>query len=480
MYGRRYRLIIGKAYASQGTFSPDVPDITPTRFTGINYAIPNSLGPGAIPDIVRQEVYKIRSPEEIAQIQSAILAGFVEFNLDSYTNLYYSDPTTFEETTGFEQTENIEISEHHIEFTITKIGSNSADGNVGELTLYNLDEETATFIASTAAQKSFAEFSAGYADEGLKVLIRGNIEVVEDVTDGIERRTKVRITDGTTFLTNQMSVRAYRKGTPVRKIVEDLIQDASLPKGVVQLPPVSDVINKPLIIHGRSIEQIQRVLDARGYSVNIQDLYIEIFKRALSSEAESALNEAAALEAGPVDRVISLRVTAPEGYVMDVRLVSPDSGLIAAPTSVSDSSGLGVQEMANEPTTGIKFKHLLSGDLAPNTYVRIEAGDIRGNFRVLTVKHRGSLEGETWETEVVAEQVVHEERVRDEPTRPVIRDSNGREVEIGERMTQSEWEKERERRLLQVPVFDDAPEDWEAERRRRLQQLPTFDTRPVE
>src|SRR5690554_4942065 len=209
MYGRRYSLLIGRSYGIQQTFTPDVPGIDSQEFLGFRYTgtLPGSplleqggLAERYLPSSSKEAVYKRRTPEEIAAIQSAILAGFVEFDLDSYINLYYTDPTLFEESAGFLQFENIEITDHHIEFDIEKIGGNSTDGNECKLVVYNLSDTEADFISGLASTQNFAQFSAGYADEGLKMLIRGNIEVVEDKLDGTDRRTELLIKDGSKFV----------------------------------------------------------------------------------------------------------------------------------------------------------------------------------------------------------------------------------------------------------------------------------------
>lgn len=406
MYGRRYRLLIGKAYGSQATFTPSVPTIPSVEFVNSNR--PENFLQLSIADLYKEAIYRKRTPEEIAQNENAILAGFVEFNVNNYVNKYYTRAADLEDGAGFLLDSNIEFTEHHVEFEIEKVGGNSTDGNVGVITLFNLSEAESQFLVSLASTQNFAHFSAGYADEGMKTLIRGNITIGEDKSDGTNRRTKITITDGDTFVKNQMSVRTYRKGTDVKQIVNDLLDDIALPRGSIQIP--SQILTKPLVVHGRSVEQLKRVLDVYGHSVNIQDLYIDIFERTLSEEAERAIEEATRVPQEvvdvDVDRIISVRVQEPAGYVYNVRLVSPGSGLISVPGAISDTSSMTTQEIANEPTAGVKFKHLLSGDLSPNTYVQIRAGEnYTGNYRIIKATHSGSLEGSRWETTVEAELI---------------------------------------------------------------------------
>lgn len=412
MYGRRYRLLIGRAYGVQQTFDPsgalpDPRDIT-TEFVGETFSFTGGRGTGLVDDYKRQSIYRKRTPEEIASIQQTILASFVEQSYE-YAARLYDDSASFEEAAGWLNYDNIVIEDHHIEFTVEKVGSNSADGNQSEITIHNLSDSTAELLGVLAATQNFVELAAGYEDEELRVIVRGNMKFAEDIFDGDERRTKIIVNDGGNFAQNQMSTRVYPKGTTISKIVNDIIVDSALPRGFVELPDDAGAISKPLIVHGKSVEQLKRVLDTFGYSVNIQDMYINIYKRALE---ESVAEDLAAIEladSGNASSQTSITVRkSAGGRRRTVTLISPETGLLASPSFTTDVSDQTPQEVANESANGIKFKHLLSGELTPNAYIKLQTDRIVGIYRILKVKHRGSLEGSEWITEVWAEKIVQQ------------------------------------------------------------------------
>lgn len=462
MFGRKYRLLVGRAYAAQGTFSPNAPTIESEEFLGFRYrgtveGAPlleqGGLAERFLPSVSKIPIYKKRSPEEIQAIENAIVEGFADEDVQTYVNKYYTDPSTLEEAAGWLQFDNVVIEENHIEFTVEKIGGNSADGNEAEITIYNLDDATAALLVTLSDTQNFVELSAGYEDEGVKTIIRGNVLEVEDTLDGTERRTKLVVVDGGKFVSEQMSVRMYPKGTLVSRIVEDLQQDAALPRGINEFDEPDRTIKKPLIIHGRSVEQLKRVLDVLGYNINIQDLYINIYKRVVAEEAQRAITEATSNTA-EVDRIISIAVRAPKGYIVQAMVISPSTGLLAAPTLMSNTAGMSTQEIANEPSTGVKFRHLLSGELSPNKYVRLETEGFRGNYRILSVTHVGSLEGGDWYSEVEAERIDSTGVSQPSGTEEDPANSSDRPLfEQPERLTQSEDELARQQRLKDIGLF---------------------------
>jgi len=394
MFGRRYQLLIGRAYAQQSSNSaiPSLPGTGVVREQGV-VGFDGSRGTGRVPDAQFGNVYRAKTAEEIATEQHNILQEFVGLK-GEYKNLVYDNPDNLDSLAGWLDTDNVIIQDNHIKFSIEKIGSDSSEGNEGEITIYNLSDETAQLLGSLPSTQNFVELSAGYEDGPMRVIMRGNFRRVEDVFDGEDRRTKIIVNDGGNFTQNQMSVRMYGKGTPIKTIVDDMIDDLSLPRGnIVQLGGYG-TLSKPLLIHGKSIDQLKRVLTNFGFVINIQDLFINIYNKRIDQTIED------------------FKASGSKEYdARSIPLVSPDSGLLASPSFINDTTDQTMQEVANESSTGIKFKNLLSGEFTPNSFIQMETDKFTGVYRILKVTHSGSLEGGEWFSEVEAERVKFRTRV---------------------------------------------------------------------
>lgn len=398
MFRRRYQMVIGRAYAQQST-NAAIP-VVPESGVVLERRLDRTYYDASVKSVWRQ-----KTREEIQAEQNAILENFVGLK-GEYLNLIYDDPSSLDGLAGFLDNNNIIIEDHHVEFDVEKVGANSSEGNEGEIVLFNLSDETALLLQAIATTMNFVEFSAGYEDEPLRVIIRGNIKSAEDKFDGVDRRTKIVVTDGGEFAQNQMTTKVYPKGTPINDIVEEMIDDLALPKGnIVQLGGFG-TLSKPLIVHGKSIDQLKRVLNNFGYVINIQDLFVNIYSKRIQDTVEEFLNGAGEFEA------------------RSIPLVSPDTGLLTSPAYITDTSDMTAQEISNESVTGIKFNHLLSGEFTPNAFIRLETEKFSGTYRILKVTHTGSLEGDEWFSEVEAEAVQYQTRVTPLNEQPTIEEQD--------------------------------------------------------
>lgn len=285
----------------------------------------------------------------------------------------------------------IYINQNQIKFDIEKTGAESTEGNEGEIVIYNLAEESARLLQRLSGVKNFVELLAGYEDETLKTVFRGNLVKVEDTFDGVERRTKLEVSDGGAFVQSQLSARKYPKGTQIDKIVDDLLQDLALPRGVIyRLGP--DVVTKSrLVVHGPAAGELARILSTFGYYVNVQDLFVNVVSNKTTIPAgNSAADLSQTIETPLIETILN---------------VTPDSGLITSPTFLGDYSDLSASEALEQSASGIKFTSLLNGEFQPNAIVQVVSNRISGVYRILKVTHRGSFRGDEWYSIVEAEDV---------------------------------------------------------------------------
>lgn len=285
------------------------------------------------------------------------------------------------------------ISENQIKFEIEKTGKEASEGNVGEITLYNLSDDSAYLIENLSGVENFIELKAGYQDEELKTIFRGNVQDVEDKFDGKERRTKISLTDGGAFIQSQMTSRKYPAGTRYDKIIDDLLNDLALDRGYIARLGDDVVTRKPLVVHGKAAGELARILDNFGFNFNIQDMFTYV----LNSRVDVAVGASQGRTSfiGGESQVIQ--------EIPLIPLVSPETGLIETPSFKSESSDLSSAEKDEQATTGVEFKSLLNGEFNPNSLVKLDSVKATGVYRIIKVTHRGNYRGDEWYSEVEAE-----------------------------------------------------------------------------
>lgn len=284
----------------------------------------------------------------------------------------------------FEDNEEILIRDNHITFDIEKTGGDNTSGNTATISIYNLSNESVLLIERVTGTKNFIELLAGYSNDVLKTVFRGNIVRVEDSFDGLDRVTKVICSDGGVYLQTRIVTRVYPKGTKINTIIDDLIDELYLPRGTISRLPDTTVTTKAISIHGKASDQLKRILEIFNYSFNIQDLFINITPKETDVVAEDAVSN---------------------GFIP---LISVDTGLIGSPAVLSDTTDLSMVEAKTQSTAGVKFKTLLNGEYNPGGYVKLESASYIGVYRILKVVHEGSYEGDTWYSELEAELVSQE------------------------------------------------------------------------
>lgn len=283
-----------------------------------------------------------------------------------------------------ETTNSLAVRDHHVEFDIDKSGGESSDGNEATVTIFNLADETVKYLENNSGDKTFITIRAGYSDDGLVTIFRGNVARVIDSIDGVNRKTKLTLSDGGVFIKEQLSSRSYPKGTKIDKIVDDLILDLDLPRGSIAKLGNDVVTKHRTILYGKTADQLKRILESRNYAFNIQDMFTNVIARAQEKAKEEAETK---------------------DQKNRVPVITPNTGLIGSPSFIDDSASMTTLEADTNAPNGIKFRSLLNGVLLPNTYVKIESRKFNGIYRITKVKHKGNYEGSEWYTDCEAEDV---------------------------------------------------------------------------
>lgn len=273
----------------------------------------------------------------------------------------------------------VRLTEHNISFHIKKTKQSTT--NKSYITVYNMSEETFEYLSNTQGRKIAVILSAGYGGNN-KEIFRGQLESYKDHKEGPDRVTKLFLTDGAENSREATTVRSYRKGTPVNRIITELFDDLGVPRagGGVLLDPDNVVTRKALYFSGRTTEALSRM--AAGRLSQLADWTITDMHAYWVPDDQSL----------PPEQVIP---------------VSEETGLIGSIVVKDDTSGKTTYSTTSNDSSrkNIEFKIFLDGAIIPLKAVNVESGNFDGQFKIQEVEHKGMLEGNDWFTKIVAEEV---------------------------------------------------------------------------
>lgn len=84
----------------------------------------------------------------------------------------------------------------------------------------------------------------------------------------------------------------------------------------------------------------------------------------------------------------------------DIPLFSPSSGLLYSPDPLQSS--LSTEKQSSAERNGFRIISLMRPDIEPGHRIRIESGDVSGEFIVDEVTHKGDIHANEWYSEIVA------------------------------------------------------------------------------
>ena len=273
----------------------------------------------------------------------------------------------------------VSLKDHQITFDIRKTKKGSPNKSYVEIR--NMSPKTLSYLSNQQGLKPAVILSAGYGGKNIEIF-RGQLESYTDRKEGNERVTRLLLSDGAENTREANSVRSYRKGTPVNKIVSDLLSDMGVPKagGGVLLDPDNIVTKKALYLSGRTSDGLDRV--SRSTLGKLADWSIIDMHAYFLGEDETL----------PPIQVVPL---------------SDKSGLIGSPVVKDDTAGQPTYKSTGSQTSksNIKLRTLLNGALIPLRGITLDSKEYKGVYKIVDLRHRGSFEGSQWYSEITAEEV---------------------------------------------------------------------------
>ena len=283
------------------------------------------------------------------------------------------------------------LTEHHLEFEINK--SNDAQANKGYITITNASDDFVNYLQQNADNHLAVMLDAGYEDQGMTTLFMGGVSHFEDSWDGslIVRKTKLTLGDGELALSVASTARAYKTGTKLNTILNDLLDDLSIPRGRVIPYDDSETLKFSKSFTGRAGDNLRMLGQATGRTFTVQDNSAYFTKVGYGLKQQVIeLSAETGLIGIPTPRVMSAK----QQYEIQKKIDKTKKEELKA-------------KYARKEDIGLVVESLLNGALVPELTVYLKSRYITGFYKILEVSHTGSYEsdGADWKTELKLAEV---------------------------------------------------------------------------
>ena len=244
----------------------------------------------------------------------------------------------------------------NVSFDIEKTTSSKA--NSATITVYNLNAESR---AALEDPESVITLEAGYESQ-FGIVFTGNDLIVQTRKVGVDNETTIKSKDG-------------------GKQIAETHVNLDVPAGEGLEETVNKIVRHYKDVTGRPVElkKLPRKKAARA--------------KALSKSAAKLLDELLAPEGYEWSiQDGEFRVTKiTEGSEETVYILSPQSGLIGSP----EKTRFRLPNM-DKDSDGISFTCLLNPHITPLRRVQLASENIRGIYKITSVKYRGDFSGSDW------------------------------------------------------------------------------------
>jgi hypothetical protein len=270
-----------------------------------------------------------------------------------------------------------------IQFSVKK--DLAATPNRGQITISQLAPSTRMAIERA---RLGVQLAAGH-DGAPRLLFSGDVRrATSERVDNTEIETKLELGDGLVAYSTARMDRAYKRGVPMRKVLEDAAASLGL-----DLPPelaADRVLDQPLTTgltaQGTTRDILDRVLGRFGYGWSMQNERLQIMRVDQVREGDIFLISSGAKGAA-------------------------DTGMIGVPQRTTpDSFGSSKSGKAQKPESSkshpeIKAETLLWPDLEPGARARVVSELWSADVKLTDVEHEGDTWGDKWSTSVTGRPI---------------------------------------------------------------------------
>lgn len=272
----------------------------------------------------------------------------------------------------------IRLTTAQISFDISKMADQKkTKGNSAAIEIYNLSRSDAALLQGEYVE---CTLSVGYAEQGPRVVVTGNVTDCTTTKNGDDRVTQLRMGEGYTALNHEKLKQMVSPGKTVKDVLEDI--QRQMP-GVSRGSFTGTNLNNP-IVHGWRLtgtprEMLKKLCDAQGLEYNVSGGVLSV----------SDVNGLATKDT----------TSAP--------VISPTTGLIDEPFYTSEDGRKAPKDKRRR--RGIQFKALLNTECIPGRIVKLEGTPISGFFRINSSRFSGDYRGNDWYVECMCSEIAAED-----------------------------------------------------------------------
>lgn len=234
--------------------------------------------------------------------------------------------------------------------------------NTGHVTIYNLAEQSRAALKNKGTRLII---EAGYSGT-IAQIFSGDSNTVNSTHEGPNWLTKVECVDGEKAYRYKPVAESFKAGTSVAAVFERIALktglDVQAATALVR-QQISEQFTGGYSAIGQASAEIDKLLKGRGLEWSVQDGRLQVLVTGGTTQ----------------DQAVLLR---------------DDTGLIGSPE-------YGTPTSEKKPQV-LKARSLMQPSLMPGRKVRIEAANITGNFRALTVEHHGDTHSGDWFSDIEA------------------------------------------------------------------------------
>lgn len=258
------------------------------------------------------------------------------------------------------------IGENALEIEFDVSFNDKKEPDVSTVTIYNLSDNTINDIK----KDGYLFLNVGYKDEGnIANILTGEIEDIETTWSGLDKVTKITVSDGAKKWRKAELNKTYKEGTKASQVMQDLANVMGYE--VVEINPKNDIVYKlGKTIRGSASKSLAQLVD--------------------DSESKMFINK---------NRLVirDQKKGYQTGFVLNA-----DTGLIGLPTLNKDESGDKTDDVAKEKDKKKnketkktwKVTCLLNPKIETDSVIKIECKALNGIFRVISGKHTKDFDTE--------------------------------------------------------------------------------------
>lgn len=284
-----------------------------------------------------------------------------------------SNPQDLSNYVNTNSTTGLILTDHHIEFELSKT---KEAGKVSKITIYNASDLVRLYLESKQGEAPLIILKAGYETEvnentgdGLKLLFQGEVFRVEEVFEGVNRKTVILLKSGFRSMNEAFTSRSYKSGTKASTIVRDMLKDLNVPEGTTYYADLDEItLKKPYIAQGKTFHLLRSLLP----EYNTRFWYEDGTANILPDNYSETRNR----------------------QVLEINA----NNLIGSPAPKSNATIK--QEKEDGTRVALRLKTTLNGSYQIGNLVSLVSRQYEGVYEIEGISHKGSYEGHEWYSEL--------------------------------------------------------------------------------